>query len=398
MEAHERILCDMLAGRAEVAEWTSLSAVEWSELLRVAEREGVGPLLYWALERLGVAKSPEGERSNVKSGQVAAEVRAWLRAAFYSNAARNVLIYGELARARRALEVQAIPAVVLKGPALAAAVYPHLGLRPIGDLDLLVPEAALARAAEAVRGLGYLPEAAPEPARGLRALVSQEENFAGGQALPLRLELHWSLVAGEGSLHRPAMAWFWARTERVSLPEGQATILTPTAHLLFLAAHLGLQHGGVAARLRWLADLHYLITGAGARIEWPALVAAARDFRWAAGAHLALEGAQTCFGTPLPQGLLAALAEASHPEDTQRMRQLADPEATRTQRMLAKLGSLRPAARARLLLATLFPTPAFMRYRYRPRPAWAWPLCYPYRWWTALADAAATMVRGWRGR
>jgi hypothetical protein len=86
--------------------------------------------------------------------------------AYYHTAARNLLIYQELSHILAALATTdsfsisdfgfgisqfairnpqfAIPTVVLKGAALATTLYPSIGLRPMGDIDLLVPQDRLA--------------------------------------------------------------------------------------------------------------------------------------------------------------------------------------------------------------------------------------------------------------
>jgi len=50
--------------------------------------------------------------------------------------ARNLLLYHELPRILKVLSP--LPVIVLKGAALAATIYHRIGLRTMGDLDLLV--------------------------------------------------------------------------------------------------------------------------------------------------------------------------------------------------------------------------------------------------------------------
>ncbi|MER3458636.1 MAG: hypothetical protein C4309_08450, partial [Chloroflexota bacterium] len=56
-----------------------------------------------------------------------------------------------------ALEAASIPAIVLKGPALALTIYPDPALRVIGDLDLLVRREQVEQAMAALHSLGYGP-------------------------------------------------------------------------------------------------------------------------------------------------------------------------------------------------------------------------------------------------
>lgn len=78
-----------------------------------------------------------------------------LREAFLINATRNALLYHDLAQAVTTLQQNGIRVTVLKGAHLAALIYPHIGLRPMADMDLLVPKEDLAKADTVLCGLGY---------------------------------------------------------------------------------------------------------------------------------------------------------------------------------------------------------------------------------------------------
>jgi hypothetical protein len=158
--------------------------------------------------------------------------------AYYHTAARNLLIYQELSHILAALATTdsfsisdfgfgisqfairnpqfAIPTVVLKGAALATTLYPSIGLRPMGDIDLLVPQDRLAEAVACLQALGYV-EPTPDMAPGLNQVVGHHVSLDGGQAIPLHVELHWTLGAAEHDRHAPSMPWFWQQTEPLSL-------------------------------------------------------------------------------------------------------------------------------------------------------------------------------------
>ena len=122
-------LCQLLSGRADILLPSTFAPNDWRLLVATAWREGVAPLLYHTLRETGwLANAPP-------------DVQADLRQAYYAITARNLLIYRELSRILAALSP--LPAVVLKGAAVAATLYPNIGLRPMGDLDLLVPQGQL---------------------------------------------------------------------------------------------------------------------------------------------------------------------------------------------------------------------------------------------------------------
>lgn len=436
------VLCRTLVGQTDFEAWSAFTSADWERLVRTAQAHDVAPLLYHALSEAGWP------------ADILSSVQADLRQAYHTTAARNLVIYQELVRILTTLRVSPsppLPVILLKGAALAATLYPNIGLRPMGDLDLLVPEHQLDQAVEAVKSLGYVPEAKdkrPEIRSGLARLTSYEVNFDGGEHIPVHVELHWNLIGGEESRYRPRIKWFWEQTEEYQgirekgkkeqgskgrreqgnkgtreevvgkeqegpfptyslfdlfpsqlipfstsqLFPSSALQLTPTAHLLYLAAHLALKHGEAQAYLRWFYDIHLLVTREGHRIDWEELMLRAEEFRWGAALHAALRGAQDRFATPLPNGFLETLAKIQDPQAARLIKRKTTVQ-TRAARTWDSLMSLSWPARLRLAWALAFPRPAYMRWRYEPRPAWLWPLYYPYRWFDILRDGLATLWR-----
>jgi hypothetical protein len=326
--------------------------------------------------------------------------------AYYQVVARNMCLYRELGSVLEELRGAEIPVIVLKGAALAVTLYPNIGLRPMSDVDLLVPRARLAEAVRCLKALGYV-KPYPEIAAGLNALAGIHVHLRGGCDTHLVVELHWSLVGGERDRYAPSMNWFWEQTELLSLRRGveepgsggelsplrSCTLaplltLTPTAHLLYLAAHLMLQHGGAKAQLIWFYDIDLLIRREADRLDWDELLCRAREFRWEIALHAALQGAQERFGTPLPRDFLNALAKT-----TRLVGWKANPLQTRALAIWNFMASLDWWARLRFALAIAFPSPSYVRWRYNFKPEWLWPFCYPYRWLDILHEGLSTALK-----
>ena len=100
------------------------------------------------------------------------------------------------------------------------------------------------------------------------------------------VEIHWRLACGEASLFQPQMAWFWQSKETWGTGPSRFDILSNSAHLLFLCAHLGLQHGIGKGLLIWLVDIFYLQNRAGDTIAWDDFVLRAKIFGWSASSLL----------------------------------------------------------------------------------------------------------------
>jgi hypothetical protein len=374
--------------------WGALAAQDWEQLARLAQREGVAPLLYAAC------------RGGAMQAAIPPTALTSLAGSFYASAAQNLLLSRELREISAALQAGDVPFIVLKGAALAPDLYPDLALRPMTDLDLLVRRERLQMAQELLQPLGYLEFDRPELAGGLAQRIGYHLRlFKPGGAQPVVVELHWNLIGGDADWRTPPTDWFWSQAVPLDGPAAGAPALAcklnPQAHLLYMAAHLMLKHGGGEARLLWFYDLYLLVQRYQDEIDWNELLRQARRFHWTAAVRTALARAQRCFGLRLPEQVLAPTlaAEELAAADLVARKQTAYP--TMTAKVWRDLLSLDWPTRLRLVAAYLLPSPQFMRYRYPEVPPRMWLLAYPLRWGQILGDAFRTLrarLSGGRGR
>lgn len=374
-----RQLGDLLTSRTS---GPARSESQWSELVASAIRERVAAVLAQVVS----------ERDDVPEN-----ARQELAGARYHTGACNLLLYRELARV---LEPSGIhdgttPPILLKGGALASTVYEDITLRPMSDLDLLIRRAELeAWKARLVR-LGYEP-VSPEMARGIAEAVHYQLAYRGGAGGDVVIELHWNLVAGNADWRAPDVDWFWRQSEPwpgiEELNCTGALQLTPLANVLYLSAHAMLQHGGARARLVWLYDIHQVVTRSADSIDWQDVIAKAGDFRWDAAVARALARCQELFGTVVPETIVDELGRGASVEASAHVQAKASVESSRAALVWREFLCLRATGRLRLLLAILFPTPAYMKWRY-PNAHAVWPLAYLYRWGGVAREGIAHAFR-----
>lgn len=312
----------------------------------------------------------------------------WITAAVNSIALKELKLLGQVFS-----QPPSIPAVVLKGGAFAFTLYPDLALRPLSDLDILVPGERLEEAIARIKTLGYR-ELSPEIVPGHRRIAGIHYSFTK-EKVPLTLELHWSLVAGKHSRYAPDMAWFWAHTE--PLPS-LAPLLTldPTAHLLYLAVHAVFDHGEAELDPKWLYDIHLLVKKEGPRINWKEMAKQAIAFRWADALLKAFERCSQLFGTHFPQEAFYLL-EKGKDEATARLLELKASPRRKGEKTWEMFRTLDGRGKLSLLWALFFPSPAFVRWRYNPRPLWTWPLFYIYRWLDIVREGVHLLIRKVKG-
>ena len=382
-EAVLRGLCQLVGDSGAEVRTKTLGWRDWERVGELAVSHGLAPLLVAAVT------------DSTPAVLLPDSVRNELKAHYYRTAAHNALLFQHASNILVRLERAQAPAVVLKGVALAAGLYADPGLRPMGDIDLLVPRERLPAAMAALRAAEYEPETLGISDE-LTDMVAYEVNFDqdSGTCTPVRVELHWNLIGGRASRYRPRIEWFWEQTR--TLPANilgdqvAARVLNPTANLLYLGAHLMLKHGGLRERLLWGYDIHELISKQGSEIDWNEVVERAAEFRWQAALESALLGVREAFGTPIPLGVLEELETLSDSRERDLVRQ-GVAAAGRWEKTQASMATLGWRARFRLALELVFPGKIFICRRYAPRPEWAWPIFYPWRWISVGAEAVRSM-------
>lgn len=168
-----------------------------------------------------------------------------------------------------ALARAGVPAIPLKGPALAEALWEAPEQRPFTDLDLLVRRADLPAALEALNALGY------RHRDGGRALAHELVHAAGACFVRDRawapVDLHWELVVPPGALRRfpVPVDEVWARTVPADRWGTLTRALAVEDLLLYLALHGALHHPFSDGQ--WRADLTRLLGRFGATLDWAAV-------------------------------------------------------------------------------------------------------------------------------
>ena len=236
------------ADRDAAVRSAAANIVNWNGLLPVVRRQRVAGLVNDALASAGIACPAD----------VADTLGSWARRI----ARRNLNFAAETVRLQRALEAAGIPALALKGVALAQLAYGSLKLKQTQDIDLLVPPDRAEPALRLLQREGY---ALSHPATDLsdvqfRAVL---RNAREVQLLhrdkKMRLELQWRSATNPLLLNGVDAN---SATQSVTLADGTSVVtLAPDDLFAYLCVH-GAQHAW--SRLKWLADLNALISAAPA--------------------------------------------------------------------------------------------------------------------------------------
>jgi len=233
-----QLLCQILAEKQPNPEL--LPQVDWTRFTRMAQFEGVAPLMYHFL------------KSSELRLILPVSLFEKLKMSYFQTLAHNSLLFSELQKIGLLFKENNVPFIVLKGAALANTVYKNIGLRPMGDVDLLIERSMSDVGLAILTDLGFEP-VAPELFPGHNKFIGYHNSLRKIDNPNICAELHWNLIAGDHDWREPKKDWFWDQKMNFHVEDKDIflPVLSPEAHLVYLAAHMILKHGEGQVRLVW---------------------------------------------------------------------------------------------------------------------------------------------------
>jgi hypothetical protein len=241
------------------------------------------PLLYDNLRRLGHTDSLTGR----------------LKGAYRLAWAKNHRLAEQTRPILDGLLAAGIPVMALKGAPLGLLYYGNPALRPMSDVDLVVPPAHVDAAAAILAGFGYRPwRPIDADARRFRHAMGF---FAPG---PKEFDLHWHVLFDFCDDGPDAEFWATARPFRFLDRE----ILAPDATRLLLHTIVHGLRWNAEPPIRWVPDSLAILRRDPAAIDWGALLAFAARQRISHRIGLGLAYLAREFLAPVPDHVLDTLA------------------------------------------------------------------------------------------
>lgn len=207
------------------------------------------------------------------------------------------------------LEREGVPALAFKGPVLACTVYPDLAFREFVDLDLLVAEEHRDAALRALRSRGFEQRKTATPRLPRDAYAVPLSRERDGCAV----DLHWRLAPAHRAIS-PDPAGIRGRAERIEIQGRRVRVPSAEDHLLLLAVH-GAKHGPRPwPKLKWIADVAWLLDRRP-DTDWTVALERARASGSGRALLLAVGLARDLLGTEPPEELAPALRSDPHAAD-----------------------------------------------------------------------------------
>jgi hypothetical protein len=226
------------------------------------------------------------------------EVAGRMKGIYRRSWSHNQMLFKRAAGALEALAEAGIETMVLKGASLSLLAYGSPGVRPMDDVDVLVPIERRADAVEAMRAAGWAPEKADSEAW---AKVHHSMGIDGPEGG--NVDLHWF------SLWQPAREEpLWRGAVPLELSGVRTLAPCPADQLLLVCVH-GTPWSPLPP-FRWIADAATVIRSAGDDLDWDRLASEAERRQLTVSAAAALDYLREEFGLAVPSAVLDRLRAA----------------------------------------------------------------------------------------
>ena len=275
------------------------SGIDWGYFLKKARENGVSAPVY--------AKLNENEPNFLT---IPSEISEALRNDYYLNATKNALVFNELGKVLEEFNKTGPAVLVLKGAALAEAVYKNLAFRPMLDVDLLVKKEDLAVLDEKLRALGYWPSDRAVEDVDLSSTYLTTLDYRSSSDNSLSLHIHWhfvnSSVPNDSLVKNIKMENIWRDAIEVRIADVETLVMAPHHLLIHLSEHaLRVRHS--LSKLSFLYDIHEAVNSYREQLDWSRLINESLEFDLNRMVYLSLYFASEFLGTKIHKEALSRL-------------------------------------------------------------------------------------------
>ena len=364
-----------------------LDGEEWATLMDMVGQHRLGPYMYWRLTRELVDRT------------VPQSVHAQLESDFQGSVYRSLNLQRELLQLDRIVVSAGFPYIALKGAYLALTCYPHAAMRPMRDLDVLLPKDQALDVFNLLLDHGYQqyenfqgsPDACLHERKDLPGLISPFSNVL--------IELHHRLsMSGQQGGHQEwqsADEGLWSRRIFCKLSGSSIPFLSATDLLLHLCVHAVYDHVFDNGPLT-ISDLSFLIGKQD--IDWQLFWRLAADGGWSKGCLLILKMIEQ-YDNGLEIRWPGEEVESPSEELVQTSCKLAlrafhDRDLAKSTTLLGKIGDLSFAQKIKLLFPRIFPTRRMLSTLYpAPQDSFRIFFYYPRNWVRLVSKRVPTIIR-----
>lgn len=269
---------------------------DWQELRDFSVKNRLFPQLYSRLLNLNLENTSLAFISKFKD-------------LYVFNLKENIILERELVNIISVFRRSNMPVIPLKGPLLAIYIYGDLALRQAScDLDLLIPTEKINDTIKLLETMGYHFHRQIDivyQRSTHQASLSRQDKELGKN---ITIDLHWNIVEQWNIVDNyflNSSNEFWRSAKKTTI-DGYSVLAFSTEYLLlYLVLIMMFRESPI--EIRYIYDIHRLITRFNRKINWESLIICARTLNLNTVLFFTLKLSQDFFHTDLAQGVLDEL-------------------------------------------------------------------------------------------
>ena len=259
--------------------------IDWEYLIELANQQGMLSLLHLGLKE-------------VKREEIPTKVTDYLKAIYYENTKRNLLLLSKLIQLLQLLDAAGINAVPFKGVLLSKNLYDSYTLRHAGDIDILVKPEDVPKFVDILLGQGYdLEYPFSRNQQIALARISREKRINMiDREKRLAIEIHWRVFSRE-LIGKTETDFIWGNLEDTTIQHTETKTFKAEVMLLYLCFH-AYKHNW--QRLFWLWEIDQFIKK-NQDLNWNWILNHSQNFGDKNVLFLSLLVVNGAFGTEIPK-------------------------------------------------------------------------------------------------
>ena len=235
---------------------------------------------------------------NLQAHRVAHPVMRRLKGVYRLTWYRNNKLFGDVRPVLDALKTANIPIMLIKGAPLAERYYRNIAVRPMSDIDIVVPTRMAENALRVMASFPYTPYTHPtDDYLKYRHAMRYASQKMG------EIDMHWHALCDCRAANDDDIFWKAA----VPFVFGGVPCVTPDATRLLFQTTIHGVRWNEETPIRWIADAMAILRSAE-EIDWAAIEDHAFRSQLGHRLHLALAYLKHHFGAPIPVSVLARIA------------------------------------------------------------------------------------------
>jgi len=263
-------LCDCLKPKATTRPFPNqyFDTVNWEDVCHYSDVQGCNSLLYHCL------------KDNKLLAQLPDELAAYLKQSLFGDSARTLRYKHFLKQLLTEFNAERIEIILLKGAAtFVDKLYESDGLRPMGDLDILVRVERLSDAREILLSQGFIELFGMDEVMDNSAVDGRHHQLPAlhHPGLDILVELHFAVCYGQaGRILTAKHAW---NVKQAGYLDGvQTATLPPTERVLHNIIHaLKKDYISASINFRQLVEFAYLVERYPKEINWSEIIQLCRQ-------------------------------------------------------------------------------------------------------------------------